>query len=242
MSCSSSNDQVQPSSQNGQLHPTSFSIPSSAPETHHDNYIHSSITQNNAQSSSQNPSNSSCTNNLLDVPLFPMLVNAINGSTSSSDITDSQSVIQFDGSDFLMLDDAVESSNAHHDISEGDEPSGRAGIRPSFSSAHHARAKAKVSWVWTHFKSIPGNETNMLCLLCNKEVYYTFTQSTGMLERHVKRKHPKGFLEAIKSGMKKSSIEVKPVHSQRNMEDYVISFPTFAQCLVDWVIATYQPL
>ncbi len=34
-----------------------------------------------------------------------------------------------------MLDDAVESKNAHHDISEGDESSGRAGISSSFSSA-----------------------------------------------------------------------------------------------------------
>ena len=62
-----------------------------------------------------------------------MLVNAINGSTSTSDITDSQSVIQFDVSDFLMLDDAVESKNAHHDISEGDESSGRAGLLFSLS-------------------------------------------------------------------------------------------------------------
>ncbi len=64
-----------------------------------------------------------------------------------------------------------------------------------------------------------------------------------MLERHVKRKHPKDIVEAIKSGMnKKSSFEIKHVHSQHNMEDYVISCPTFAECLANWVIATYQPL
>jgi hypothetical protein len=121
-----------------------FSIPSSAPAAHYDNYTHSSSTQNNSPSSSQNPSNSSSSNNQIDAPLFPMLVNTIKSSTS--DITDTQSVIQFGGSDFLMLDDDAESSHAHHDISEGGESSGRAGFSSSFSSAHHARAKAKVSW------------------------------------------------------------------------------------------------
>ncbi len=78
---------------------------------------------------------------LVHPPWFLMLVNTISNSTS--DIADSQSVIQFNGSDFLMLYDDVESINAHHDIiSEDDESSGRAGISSTFSSAHHARAKA----------------------------------------------------------------------------------------------------
>jgi hypothetical protein len=46
------------------------------------------------------------------------------------------------------LDDDVESSIAHHDvISEVDESSGRAGISSSFSSAHHARSKAKEDFL-----------------------------------------------------------------------------------------------
>ncbi len=56
------------------------------------------------------------------------------------------------------------------------------------------------------------------------------------------KKHPKDFLEAIKSGMKKSSIEIKPVNSKHNMKDYVIGCLTFAEYHANWVIATYQPL
>jgi hypothetical protein len=91
---------------------------------------------------------------------------------------------------------------------------------------------------------IPDNGTHVFCRLCGKEVFYTLTQSTGMLERHIKRKHPKNFVDALKSGAKKMSCEVKSTssHSRCSMEEYVASCPAFADCLLNWAIATYQPL
>jgi hypothetical protein len=65
-----------------------------------------------------------------------------------------------------------------------------------------------------------------------------------MLERHIKRKYPKNFVDALKSGAKKMSCEDKSTSSpsQRSMEGYIASCPAFADCLLNWAIATYQPL
>jgi hypothetical protein len=141
----------------------------------------------------------------------------INTSRNISDISDSP-VLGFEGdstpndnSDTAIdVDDDNENENSspHQDyLSEGKGSIGRTGISSTFSLVCHARAKAKMSWVWKCFKAIPDNCTHVFCLLCGKEVFYTLTQSTGMLERHIKRKHPISFTDALKSGAKKFSVK-----------------------------------
>jgi hypothetical protein len=64
--------------------------------------------------------------------------------------------------------------------------------------------KSKKSWVWMHFKKLPNVKAlHALCLLYNKDVFYTATHSNGMLERHIKRHHAQFFQEALKASMKK---------------------------------------
>jgi len=65
------------------------------------------------------------------------------------------------------------------------------------------------------------------------------SSSTGMLERHVKRKHSELFKQALRTGAKKvPKIEV----SQVSMDGFVVSCPTFEKCLLNWAVETYQPL
>jgi hypothetical protein len=50
---------------------------------------------------------------------------------------------------------------------------------------------------------ILGGQLHVFCLLCQEDVFYTGTHSTGMLERHVKRKHSELFKQALGTGAKK---------------------------------------
>ena len=62
-----------------------------------------------------------------------------------------------------------------------------------------------------------------------------------MLEHHVKRKHPDLFKDALRSGAKKAP-KVKAGKDQTSMDQFVAACPTFEECLLNWVIQTYQPI
>jgi hypothetical protein len=105
------------------------------------------------------------------------------------------------------------------------------------STTTRSSLNGKSSWVWNHFKRIKKSKTHAFCLLCQKEIFYTKTRSTGMLERHIKRSHPKTFQQALRKGEKKT-----PAPSQVTMESFVNPCPSFDECLVNYVVRTYQPL
>jgi hypothetical protein len=70
--------------------------------------------------------------------------------------------------------------------------------RSSSSSSSGATLSSKCKrapfWVWVHFhKYLDKEATHVHCLLCEEKVCYTGTQSTGMLECHIKSKHPNSF-------------------------------------------------
>ncbi len=52
------------------------------------------------------------------------------------------------------------------------------------------KRKPKISWVWHHFKSIMTSREYAYCILCSTEIFYGSSQSTGMLEHDIQRKHP----------------------------------------------------
>jgi hypothetical protein len=72
------------------------------------------------------------------------------------------------------------------------------------STTTRSSLNGKSSWVWNHFKLVRESKTHAFCLLCQKEIFYTKTRSTGMLERHIKRSHPKMFQQALRKGEKKT--------------------------------------
>lgn len=116
-------------------------------------------------------------------------------------------------------------------------------IDSSASVTSSLTRKGKKSWVWMHFKKLPDiKASHALCLLCNKDVFYSATHSTGMLERHIKRHHARFFQEALKAGVKKKRVPVVQGGSQSSIDCFVVSCPDFEQCLIDWAVTTYQPI
>ena len=110
------------------------------------------------------------------------------------------------------------------------------------SLSYLSSSRRKPSWVWSHFRRpVDKHAEHVFCLLCQEDVFYTGTHSTGMLERHVKRKHSELFKQALRTGAKKvPKIDVS--QSQLSMEGFVAPCPTFEQCLLSWAVETYQPL
>jgi hypothetical protein len=105
-------------------------------------------------------------------------------------------------------------------------------------------SSSKLSWVWSHFKR-PSNkkDAHVFCLLCEKNVFYTASRTTGMLERHFKRHHSRFFQEALNSGAKKVPKLSKDVPmAQASVKGFMVSCPNFKKCLISWAIDTYQPL
>jgi len=135
-----------------------------------------------------------------------MLTNKTSSYVSNSSISNSFSSIpeevELDSSDTeeLLEDSEGEGGNFH--------------ITPSTTT--RSSLNGKSSWVWNHFKCVRESKTHAFCLLCQKEIFYTKTRSTGMLERHIKRSHPKTFQQALRKGEKKT-----PAPSQVTMESFV---------------------
>jgi hypothetical protein len=86
-------------------------------------------------------------------------------------------------------------------------PSSTSAARSSSNSSNatlSSKCKRAPSWVWAHFcKYLDKEATHVHCLLCEEDTCYTGTQSTGMLEHHIKRKHHDSFKDALQSVAKK---------------------------------------
>ena len=83
-------------------------------------------------------------------------------------------------------------------------------------------------------------------MLCDKDVHYTETMSTGMLIRHLRKHHRKEYdivmdLEATKK-QKVQENASKGKQGQTKVTSFVTYFPTFEKALIDWMIQTYQPI
>jgi len=57
------------------------------------------------------------------------------------------------------------------------------------SIAEVSRSTVAKSWVWAYFKKPDSSKKNCSCTICNKEVNYSTTKSTGALAEHVKWYH-----------------------------------------------------
>jgi hypothetical protein len=93
---------------------------------------------------------------------------------------------QFSESDNEGAEDALQLSDDDRKLSS-----------PPLRDIAISKRKKRTSWVWDHFKSNASDKTHVFCLLCSKSIYYCASRSTGMLECHGKRKHPKEHFEAI---------------------------------------------
>ncbi len=69
------------------------------------------------------------------------------------------------------------------------------------------------------------------CSLCQTDVYYTDTMSTGMLVRHLCKEHRDQYNQIMETEVKKKKkIESKSM-KQPKISNFVTSFPTFEKAL-----------
>ncbi len=106
----------------------------------------------------------------------------------------------------------------------------------------------KRSWVWSHFKPIMTNKDHAFCVLCSENIFYGASRSTGMLERHIQRRHPKVHSDMLKARSQERLAKIGNGEdgatelTQSSMSGFVVACPTFESCLLKWMIKTYQPL
>jgi hypothetical protein len=70
------------------------------------------------------------------------------------------------------------------------------------------------SWVWAYFKNADGAQKNCLYTLCNQEVSYSSTRSTGALAWHFKRYHLSMWQEHLHKKLRFPSLQawIVPAH------------------------------
>jgi hypothetical protein len=113
-------------------------------------------------------------------------------------------------------------------------------LTPIKKRKQHSMSSKKCSWVWAHFNRSETKKEFALCLLCNKEVYYSKDYSTSMLSRHINRFHKPVYTQhLVAEADKKLAI---PENAKVTMDSFIVNCPKFEQALMTWMIATYQPL
>ncbi len=105
------------------------------------------------------------------------------------------------------------------------------------------------SGIWKFFEIYkdPKIQNMAFCLLCKKDVNYTFTMSTGMLTRHIRSKHRFEYQAMLEEEISKKSrpntaSKSNDVKVQSSIDKFVEVCSGFDKTLTDWVIQTYQPL
>jgi hypothetical protein len=86
--------------------------------------------------------------------------------------------------------------------------------------------------IWKYFDVFAGKQYKdyAFCTLCQSEVYYTMTMSTGMLTRHLKKFHRDDFNAIVESQTsKKHKVETVDL-SQVSLSKFVIILPSELWC------------
>jgi hypothetical protein len=151
-------------------------------------------------------------------------------------------------------DDGVEVELEVDEVEELEEPEVQQGNKLLTGSAisnggnlrKNPRAKKDI---WQYCKIYKEKQYSMLayCLLCQNDVNYSASHSTSMLERHLSRNHKKEFkLIRMERAEKRIKLDDgksdKPSRQQASIISYGVSCPYYEEKLIDWLIATYQPI
>jgi hypothetical protein len=89
---------------------------------------------------------------------------------------------------------------------------------------------SRASWIWDHFSRMEEKKAFALCTICGVEVYYSKDYSTSMLVWHVRRHHKQVYNNHLEA------------EAQQSMQLFLMYCPKFETCLINWMVATYQPL
>jgi hypothetical protein len=108
----------------------------------------------------------------------------------------------------------------------------------------YVQTTAATSGIWHHFNKMEIKKESALCILCNKEVYYSKNYSTGMLIHHVQRHHKQVYQQHLSSKAEEKIVSQsrQSIGTKGTVKPFLINCPKFENCLIKWMIATYQPL
>jgi hypothetical protein len=106
--------------------------------------------------------------------------------------------------------------------------------------SHSDVSGSAKSWVWSYFKKVDAAGKHCLCLICQTEVNYSYTKSTGTLGCHIKKFHQSVWQQRLHH---KAEVSISTSStSTLSLDPFLKHCPKFEKCLVKWMIATYQPL
>jgi hypothetical protein len=157
--------------------------------------------------------------------------------------------------DFLTSDDVdfnSVTSTSLVSLAVDDETKKKNSVRSIKIPMKTSKTRLKKSWVWCFFESASnGNKAFCFCTLCSTDIKYGLSRSTGMLERHIKNRHPQKYAEKVAEHVlqtlqlevsQSSSSKSKSSDSKKTLSSYLIPYPGFEGALLKWMIENYQPL
>jgi hypothetical protein len=108
----------------------------------------------------------------------------------------------------------------------------------TWSRKKHARSE-----VWKFFEVFKEMmyKSWAFCSLCQSDVYYTDTMSTGMLLRHLRKHHREEYNNVLDAEVQKQK-KPKLDTDQPKIAGFVTYFPTFQKSYINWMVQTYQPI
>jgi hypothetical protein len=111
-------------------------------------------------------------------------------------------------------------------------------------------ANAAKNEVWQFFQVYNEKKfrTHVFCMLCKSDVSYGKTHSTSNLEKHIQRQHKKEYTIIMKDRADKcfkvhAEISISTsLQKQQKLSNYMERADDYQECLVKWMIDSYQPL
>jgi len=111
-------------------------------------------------------------------------------------------------------------------------------------------ANATKNEVWQFFQVYNEKkfQTHVFCVLCKSDVSYGKTHSTSNLEKHIQRHHKTEFANIMKDRAEKrlkvhAEISISTnLQKQQKLSSYIERADDYQECLVKWMIDSYQPL
>ena len=166
-----------------------------------------------------------------------------NDAASASPLTESEassnppSAVQFD----------VESSTVDSSIARS-RISSESFIEKGGTLKRNANATKNEVWQFFQVYNEKKFKTHVFCMLCKSDVSYGKTHSTSNLEKHIQRQHKKEYTSIMKERADKrlkvhAEISISTsFQKQQKLSNYMEKADDYQECLVKWMIDSYQPL
>jgi len=161
------------------------------------------------------------------------------GDSSRSSVPNSEFGTTLLSHEDILCDSNCPSSASITEASPGDMTTSTSSIEKKRVSKKNGRSD-----IWKYFDVFAGSQYKdyAFCAVCQSEVYYTMTMSTGMLTRHLKKFHREEYNSMVElQTTKKHKVDSVDL-SQVSLSKFLVGAPSFEGALLTWMIDTYQPI